>query len=54
MISEITIEAEQTINYKIEHHQKFLKDYLLQQTEIPYNLEQFWEIRELAIDMLQK
>ena len=49
LLEETEMQPEQIGQYKIDHHKNFLKKWLLQYPDIPYNLEQLWHIRELCI-----
>ena len=54
LIEEIEIQPEQIIDFKIKYHKNFLKKYLKENPQIPYNLDEFWKIREECIAELQK
>lgn len=54
LAEEIEIQPEQITDFKVEFHQDFLKNYLLERPEIQYTLEDFWKIREECISVLQK
>lgn len=54
LIEEIQIQPEQIIDFKIKYHKNFLKKYLKENPQIPYNLDEFWKIREECIAELQK
>ena len=53
-VEEIEIEASQITDFKIKYHQNFLRNYLAQQSSIPYSLRDFWQIREECIATLQQ
>ena len=54
LLLEIEIQPFQITDFKIEYHRNFLKNYLIENPSIPYNLETFWAIREECISALQK
>ncbi len=54
LIEEIEIQPEQIIDFKINYHKNFLKKYLKENPQIPYNLDEFWKICEECIAELQK
>jgi hypothetical protein len=54
LIEEIEIQPNQITDFKVEFHKNFLITYLKQHSEIPFNIEEFWEIREECISALQK
>lgn len=51
LIEEIEIEPFQVVQFKINYHKEFLKNWILQ-TNQNYTIEQFWEIREKCIEKL--
>lgn len=53
LVKEIEINPDQITDFKVEYHRNFLKDYLSNNPEIPYSLEEFWTIREACIEALQ-
>lgn len=53
LVKEIEINPDQITDFKVEYHRNFLKDYLSNNPEIPYTLEEFWTIREECIEVLQ-
>lgn len=54
LIEEIEIQPDQINNFKIDYHRRFIQTYLDNHPQIPYNLEEFWNIREECIETLQK
>ncbi len=53
-VQEIEIQPFQITDFKIDYHRNFLKNYLLENSAISYNLEAFWKIREECILALQQ
>lgn len=53
LVQEIEILPQQTIEFKTNYHQTYLKQYLEKHPEIPYNYQKFWQIREECITELQ-
>ena len=54
LVEEIEIHPFQITDFKIKHHRNFLKNYLMENSAISYNLETFWKIREECILALQQ
>ncbi len=54
LVEEIEIIPNQITGFKIEYHKDFIKNYLDENTEIPFTPDEFWEIREECISALQK
>lgn len=52
LLEEIEIQANQINQFKIEFHQQYLKNWLADNPEIPYSLDELWKIRELCIHAL--
>ncbi len=52
LLSETVIAPEQITAYKIARHQSFLKEWLEQETGIPYTPGELWNIREACIAAL--
>lgn len=53
ILEEIEISPIQITDFKVKHHQKFLKNYLENHPEIQYSIEEFWMIREECVSALQ-
>ena len=54
LLEEITILPDQITDFKVQYHRNFIEKYLKQNPKIPYNLEEFWQIREECIAALQQ
>lgn len=54
LVDEIEIQPNQITDFKVQYHKDFLEKYLQQNSEIPYTLDEFWQIREECIEALQK
>lgn len=54
LIEEVEIQPSQITNFKIQYHQKFLANYLQENSQIPYSIDEFWKIREECIAALQQ
>lgn len=54
LVEEIEIQPSQIMAFKIEYHRNFLKNYLKENSSIPYDLDDFWKIREECIFALQQ
>ncbi|UOE42098.1 hypothetical protein MTP09_05530 [Chryseobacterium suipulveris] len=54
LMEEIEIQPNQISGFKVDFHKEYLKKYLNQNPQIPYSLEEFWEIREECIAALQQ
>ena len=54
LVEEIEIQPHQIIDFKIEYHRNFLKNYLKANPHIPYVVDDFWKIREECIFALQQ
>ena len=54
LLEEIEIHPSQITDFKIQYHQKFLTNYLQENPQIPYSIDQFWKIREECIAALQQ
>ncbi len=54
LVEEIEIQPSQITDLKIEYHRNFLKNYLIENPSIPYDLEELWKIREECILALQQ
>jgi ATP phosphoribosyltransferase regulatory subunit HisZ len=54
LIEEIEIQTNQITDFKVEFHKNFLITYLKQHSDIFFDIEEFWEIREECISTLQK
>ncbi|NSX83086.1 hypothetical protein GOM44_00980 [Wolbachia endosymbiont of Atemnus politus] len=52
LTGEEKIEPEHLGNYKIEKHKQFIENWLINNPNIPYNMEQIFKIRELCIKQL--
>lgn len=52
LLEEIEIEPHQINQFKIEFHRNYLKNWLNENPEIPYPLEELWKIREECIKAL--
>ena len=54
LLEEIEIAPNQITDFKVQYHQNFLQKYLIEHSEIPYSIENFWKIREECILALQQ
>jgi len=54
LIEEVEIQPSQITDFKIQYHQKFLTNYLQENPQIPYSIDEFWKIREECITALQQ
>lgn len=54
LLQEIEIHPDQITDFKVEYHKKFLENYLKENPQINYSLEEFWQIREECIAALQQ
>ncbi|KEY19916.1 hypothetical protein [Kaistella antarctica] len=54
LIEEIEIQPSQITDFKVAYHRNFLINYLKDNPNIPYSLEDFWKIREKCIFVLQQ
>ena len=52
--NEIEMQPDQITDFKIKYHQNFLRQYLDKNPAMPYQLEEFWRIREECIAALQQ
>lgn len=52
LLEEIEIEPHQINQFKIEFHRNYLKNWLDQNPQIPYSLDELWKIREECIEAL--
>lgn len=52
LLEEIEIEPLQINSFKIEFHKNYLKNWLDENSQIPYSLEELWKIREECIKAL--
>lgn len=52
LLEEIEIEPHQINQFKIEFHRNYLKNWLDQNPQIPYSLDELWKIREECIKAL--
>ena len=52
LLEEIEIEPHQINQFKIEFHRNYLKNWLAENPQIPYSLEELWKIREECIKAL--
>ncbi len=52
LLEEIEIQPHQINQFKIEFHKNYLKKWLSEHREIPYSLDELWNIRELCIQAL--
>lgn len=57
-IHDLLVEAEinpsEITDFKIQYHRNFLSHYLQKKPQIPYSIEEFWNIREECILALQQ
>ena len=53
LVQEIEIQSDQTIEFKTNYHQTYLKQYLQEHPEINFAFSEFWQIREECIAALQ-
>ena len=53
LVQEIEIQPLQITNFKTEYHRDFLENYLTENPSIPFDLDDFWNIREECILALQ-
>ena len=53
-MEEIEIQPSQITDFKVEYHKNYLEKYLQQDPEIKYSLQEFWQIREECIAVLQQ
>ena len=54
ILEEIKILPEQITEYKVKYHKEFLKKWIIQNSNVPYNLDELWAIREQCIKDLSK
>lgn len=54
LVQEIEIGTDQITDFKVNYHREFIRNYLIQNPQIPYCLEELWNIREECIAALQK
>lgn len=54
LVEEIEIQSFQITHFKIEYHQKFLKEYMRRNPNSHYSFDDFWHIREECIFALQQ
>ncbi len=52
LLEETEIQPHQINQFKIEFHKNYLKKWLSEHPEIPYSLDELWNIRELCIQAL--
>lgn len=52
LVSEVVISPDQILDYKINLHQDFIKQWLSEHEEIPYRYQELWQIREKCIQSL--
>jgi hypothetical protein len=52
LLEEIEIEPHQINQFKIEFHRNYLRNWLAENPQIPYSLEELWKIREECIKAL--
>ena len=52
ILEEIVISTTQITEYKIAYHQDYLAKWLLANPDIPYTLEELWQVREQCIQDL--
>lgn len=52
LLEEIEIQPHQINQFKIEFHKNYLKNWLSENSDIPYSLNELWKIRELCIQPL--
>ena len=53
ILEEISIEPNQVADFKIDYHQKFLKNWIIE-NQIPFTFEEIWNIREKCIKKLSE
>jgi hypothetical protein len=51
LIEELEIEANQIVDFKVNYHQNYLKQWLTQNESILYSLNELWAIREKCIQV---
>lgn len=54
LMEEIAIASHQITDFKVAFHRKFLSEWLQQNPDIPYTLNELWAIREQCIQDLSK
>lgn len=54
LLEEIQIQPEQITDFKVGFHKNFIQQYLKENPQISYTLEEFWRIREECIAALQQ
>jgi hypothetical protein len=54
LIEEIEIAPDQVADFKVTFHKQFLSQWLQQNRDIPYTLDELWTIREQCINDLSK
>lgn len=54
LVEETEIAPYEITDFKIKYHQNFIKNYLEENPEIPFDIDEFWKIREECIAELQK
>ena len=52
LLEAIEIEPHQINQFKIEFHKNYLKNWLIENPQIPYSLDELWKIREECIKTL--
>jgi len=53
ILEEISIEPNQVADFKVDYHQKFLKNWITE-NQIPFTFEEIWNIREQCISKLSE
>jgi hypothetical protein len=54
LLEETIISIDQITDFKVAHHQHFLKKWLSENKQLPYSFEEIWKIREECIQQLSK
>ena len=52
LLEETEIQTHQINHFKIEFHKNYLRNWLIENTQILYYLEELWQIREQCIKVL--
>ena len=53
IVEEVSIEPNQVADFKVEYHQNFLKNWIIE-NQIPFTFEEIWNIREKCIQKLSE
>lgn len=53
IVEEVSIEPNQVADFKVDYHQNFLKNWIIE-NQIPFTFEEIWNIREKCIQKLSE